>query len=129
LASDARFKSVGLRVRNRTALTDEINHALAAHPAEHWIELLNREGIPSGPILTIEEMFNHPQIAARAMLLRLDHPGRGTFMTTGLPVKLSDTPGEIARPPLAGEHTDQVLAAHGIDQAEIERLRAAGVIG
>jgi CoA:oxalate CoA-transferase len=129
LASDARFKSVGLRVRNRTALTDEINHALAAHPAEHWIELLNREGIPSGPILTIEEMFNHPQIAARAMLLRLDHPGRGTFMTTGLPVKLSDTPGEIARPPLVGEHTDEVLAAHGIDQAEIERLRAAGVIG
>jgi crotonobetainyl-CoA:carnitine CoA-transferase CaiB-like acyl-CoA transferase len=129
LASDERFKSVGLRIRNRTALSGEINHALAAHTAEDWIELLNRDGIPAGPILTIKEMFKHPQIAARAMLLRLDHPARGTFMTTGLPVKLSDTPGAIARPPLAGEHTEEVLAAHGVDQAEIERLRASGVIG
>ena len=54
---------------------------LAAQPTEHWIQLLNREGIPSGPILTIEEMFKHPQTAAREMLLR----------------------------PLVGEHTDEIL--------------------
>ncbi len=129
LKADERFKSVVLRIRKRAALTDEIDRALKTHPADYWIELLNREGIPSGPILTIEEMFKHPQIAAREMLLRLDHPARGTFMTTGLPVKLSETPGKIARPPLAGEHTHAVLASHGIDEAEIERLRAAGVIG
>ena len=65
LEDDERFRSSGRRIKNRAALTEEINHALTAHPAEHWIQLLNREGIPSGPILTIEEMFKHPQIAAR----------------------------------------------------------------
>lgn len=129
LAGDERFKTVALRIRNRAALTEGINRALKADPADYWIDLLNREGIPSGPILTIEEMFQHPQIAAREMLLRLDHPGRGTFMTTGLPVKLSDTPGRVVRPPLIGEHTHAALAARGFSAAEIERLRAAGVIG
>jgi len=60
LADDERFRSSGRRLKNRAALTEEINRALASHPAEHWIQLLNREGIPSGPILTIEEMFKHP---------------------------------------------------------------------
>ncbi|MFZ0889478.1 MAG: CoA transferase [Candidatus Binataceae bacterium] len=129
LKSDQRFTGVGQRLRNRAALTDEINRALAAHPAEYWIDLLNREGIPSGPILTIEEMFNHPQIAAREMLLKMPHPGRGSFMTTGLPVKLSATPGRITRPPIAGEHTEAVLSAHRFSAEEIAKLRAAGVIG
>jgi crotonobetainyl-CoA:carnitine CoA-transferase CaiB-like acyl-CoA transferase len=129
LEADERFRSVATRVRNRAALTAEIDRALAGHPAQHWIDLFNREGIPSGPILTIEEMFKHPQIAAREMLLRIPHPGRGEFMTAGLPVKLSDTPGAIARPPMIGEHTAAVLARFGFDAAEISRLRASGVIG
>src|SRR5207248_2368173 len=53
LATDERFTKLGARVRNRAALTDEINDALKAHPAEHWIDALNRAGIPAGPILTI----------------------------------------------------------------------------
>lgn len=129
LKSDYRFASVVDRVKNRAALSEEIDRALAAHPAQYWIELLNREGIPAGPILTIEEMFNHPQIAAREMLLRMPHPGRGTFLTTGLPVKLSATPGEITRPPLVGEHTEAVLSAHGFGAEEIAKLRAAGAVG
>jgi crotonobetainyl-CoA:carnitine CoA-transferase CaiB-like acyl-CoA transferase len=129
LATDERFITVALRIRNRAALTGEINGALQAHPAAYWIDLFNREGIPAGPILTVEEMFKHPQIAARQMLLQLAHPGRGTFMTTGLPIKLSETPGEITRPPMVGEHTEAVLTAHGFSGAEISRLRAAGAIG
>jgi crotonobetainyl-CoA:carnitine CoA-transferase CaiB-like acyl-CoA transferase len=128
LASDERFTKPSGRLRNRAALTDEINRALNAHPADHWIELFNREGIPSGPILTIEEMFKHPQIAAREMLLRMPHPVRGEFLTTGLAAKLSDTPGAIKRPPLIGEHTDEVLASRGYGAAEIASLRASGVI-
>ena len=128
LADDERFKSSGRRVKNRAALTAEINRALAAHPAEHWIEVLNREGIPSGPILTVEEMFKHPQIAAREMLLKLAHPALGEFLTTGLAAKLEMTPGKITRPPLVGEHTDEVLASHGYRAEDLKRLRAAGVI-
>jgi crotonobetainyl-CoA:carnitine CoA-transferase CaiB-like acyl-CoA transferase len=128
LADDDRFKSSGRRVKNRAALTEEINRALAPHPAEHWIEVLNREGIPSGPILTVEEMFKHPQIAAREMLLKLPHPTLGEYLTTGLAAKLEMTPGRITRPPLVGEHTDEVLASHGYTAEDLKRLRDTGVI-
>ena len=128
LGDDERFKGTGRRVKNRDALTAEINHSLAAHPAEHWIDLLNREGIPSGPILTIEEMFKHPQIAAREMLLKMPHPQLGEYLTTGLAAKLAETPGKITRPPLLGEHTEEVLTAHGVSAADLKRLRDDKVI-
>jgi crotonobetainyl-CoA:carnitine CoA-transferase CaiB-like acyl-CoA transferase len=128
LAEDERFKGTGRRIKNRAALSEEINRALASHPAEHWIALLNREGIPTGPILTIEEMFKHPQTAAREMLLKLAHPQLGEYLTTGLPAKLESTPGKITRPPLVGEHTDEVLSAHGYSPEDLKRLRATGVI-
>jgi crotonobetainyl-CoA:carnitine CoA-transferase CaiB-like acyl-CoA transferase len=128
LADDDRFKSSGRRVKNRTALTEEINRALAPHPAEHWIDVLNHEGIPAGPILTVEEMFKHPQIAAREMLLKMPHPELGEYLTTGLAAKLEMTPGKIVRPPLVGEHTDDVLSEHGLSTDDLKRLRADGVI-
>jgi crotonobetainyl-CoA:carnitine CoA-transferase CaiB-like acyl-CoA transferase len=128
LGADERFKGTGRRIKNRAALSEEINRALAPHPAEYWIELLNREGIPSGPILTIEEMFKHPQTAAREMILKLKHPELGKYLTTGLAAKLEATPGKITRPPLVGEHTDEVLAAHGYSAEDLNRLRAAAVI-
>jgi len=129
LADDERFRSSGARVKHRAALTVEVDRALAPNSAQSWIDLLNREGIPAGPILTVEEMFNHPQTAAREMLLRMPHPVLGEFLTTGLAIKLSETPGKVARPPLTGEHTDDVLLAHGYSAADLARLRAEGVIG
>jgi CoA:oxalate CoA-transferase len=128
LGADERFKGTGRRVKNRSALSEEINRALAPHPAEHWIDLLNREGIPAGPILTIEEMFKHPQTAARDMLLKMPHPQLGEYLTTGLAAKLEATPGKITRPPLVGEHTDEVLTAHGYSAEDLKRLRDSGVI-
>jgi crotonobetainyl-CoA:carnitine CoA-transferase CaiB-like acyl-CoA transferase len=129
LKDDPRFSSLGHRIKHRAALTAEIDRALASDTAQHWIDLLNRAGIPAGPIMTIEEMFNHPQIAAREMLLRLPHPVRGEIMTTGLGVKLSETPGHVTRPPLVGEHTAEVLAARGFSDEELTRLREARAIG
>ena len=128
LADDERFATLGHRLKYRDELTAAINRALADHPADHWIDAFNRRGIPSGPILTIEEMFQHPQIAAREMLVKLAHPVHGAIKTTGLGVKLSETPGAIARPPLLGEHTDEVLAAHGYALEDLGRLRATGAI-
>jgi crotonobetainyl-CoA:carnitine CoA-transferase CaiB-like acyl-CoA transferase len=128
LANDDRFTGTGHRIKYREALTAEINQALAAHPAQYWIDLLNREGIPAGPILTIEEMFKHPQTAAREMLLKMPHPAIGTYLTTGLAAKLSETPGHITRPPLLGEHTEEVLRAGGFSAEEIARLREAKAV-
>jgi crotonobetainyl-CoA:carnitine CoA-transferase CaiB-like acyl-CoA transferase len=128
LADDERFNKLGRRIKNRDALTAEINAALKAHPVQHWMDLFNEAGIPSGPILTIEEMFQHPQSAAREMLVKMAHPALGEFKTTGLGVKLSDTPGRITRPPLVGEHTDEVLLTNGFTHEEVAHLREVKAI-
>src|ERR1700722_9023926 len=128
LAPDDRFTKLGRRIKNRDELTNENNSPLKAQTAQYWIDLFNETGIPSGPILTIEEMFLHPQSAAREMLVKLAHPKLGEFKTTGLGVKLSDTPGHIARPPLVGEHTDDVLTAHGFTAEEVAHLRTLKAI-
>ena len=74
-------------------------------------------------------MFTDPQVLARDMLIQLAHPEVGTFQTTGLPVKLSHTPGRITRrPPLLGEHTDEVLRECGLSDEEVVGLRGRGII-
>ena len=116
-------------MRHRDELTAEIEAALSSADVSHWVELLNRVGVPCGPVLDVAQVFADPQVEARAMRVELPHPEVGTFQTTGLPVKLSRTPGAIERrPPLHGEHTDEVLRECGISGAEIASLRAAGAL-
>jgi len=130
LAQDPRFARPGARIANRSALTTEIETILAARPVAAWIDLLNGAGIPTGPVLDMAQVFADPQVLARQMLVQLPHPEIGTFQTTGLPVKLLGTPGAIARrPPLLGEHSDEVLQEHGLSAEEIAALRASGIVG
>ncbi len=127
--ADERFAGPLERLRNRDALTAEIEAALAGESDEHWVRVLNAAGVPTGPVLDIAQVFGDPQVRARDMLVELPHAEVGTFRTTGLPVKLSDTPGAIRRPPpLHGEHTDEVLRECGLADPEIARLRADRVI-
>jgi crotonobetainyl-CoA:carnitine CoA-transferase CaiB-like acyl-CoA transferase len=126
---DERFSKSTARVVNRTALTAEIESALAEADVEHWVRLLNDAGVPTGPVLDLEQVFSDPQVLARQMLVELPHPEVGSFKTTGLPVKLSRNPGAIRRrPPLHGEHTDEVLRECGLSGEEIAALREAGTI-
>jgi formyl-CoA transferase/CoA:oxalate CoA-transferase len=128
--ADVRFSDALARLRHREELSGEIEAALAGQSVEHWVELLNAAGVPAGPVLDVAEVFRDPQVLARRMLVELPHPEVGTFRTTGLPVKLSRTPGRIdRRPPLHGEHTDEVLLECGLPRSEIEALRNDGVIG
>jgi crotonobetainyl-CoA:carnitine CoA-transferase CaiB-like acyl-CoA transferase len=93
------------------------------------VERINEAGVPAGPVLDLAQVFSDPQVLAREMLAELPHPEVGTFRTTGLPVKLSATPGRIERrPPLHGEHTDEVLAECGFDAGEIAALHEAKVV-
>ncbi|MAE97191.1 MAG: formyl-CoA transferase [Deltaproteobacteria bacterium] len=126
---DPRFGDVGARVRNRAELTAEIDAALGEADVATWVERINAAGVPCGPVWDLEQVFSDPHVLARDMLQQLSHPEVGTFRTTGLPVKLSATPGRIERrPPLHGEHTDEVLAEAGYDTEEIAALRDAGVV-
>lgn len=126
---DPRFANAFVRIQNRDALSGEIEAALAGGDVSEWVQHINAAGVPCGPVLDIAQVFADPQVLARDMLVQLPHPEVGTFKTTGLPVKLSQTPGRIARrPPLLGEHTDEVLRECGITDAEIARLREQGVI-
>ena len=126
---DPRFADPVGRLRHRDALTAEIENALAAKDVADWVEHINAAGVPCGPVLDVAQVFSDPQVLARQMLIALPHPEVGTFRTTGLPVKLSDTPGAIERrPPLLGEHTDEVLAEAGLEPEEIEGLRKAELV-
>jgi crotonobetainyl-CoA:carnitine CoA-transferase CaiB-like acyl-CoA transferase len=117
-------------MKNRPALFAALEEVLAGEDVAHWVEVLNAAGVPAGPVLGLAEVFADPQVLAREMLVRLPHPERETFLTTGLPVKLSETPGAIRRaPPLHGEHTAEVLHAAGYGEAEIATLAKQGVIG
>ena len=127
--ADPRFADPPAPVTHRDDLTREMEAVLAGADVEDWVERINAAGIPAGPVLDLEQVFDDPQVLARQMHVELPHPEVGTFQTTGLPVKLSATPGRITRrPPLHGEHTDEVLEESGLSREEIARLRADAVI-
>jgi formyl-CoA transferase len=90
--------------------------------------ILNEHDIPCGPILSMEELASEPSLRKTGTIVEVDHPKRGKYLSVGNPIKLSDSPSEVKRSPLLGEHTDQVLAELGIAAADITSLRAQKVI-
>jgi crotonobetainyl-CoA:carnitine CoA-transferase CaiB-like acyl-CoA transferase len=130
LAADARFATNGARVENREALGAILEPLVAAKPVAHWCELCERAGIPSGPILSVADALAHPQVAARDMVVPLEHPVAGTIRVTGVPVKLSETPGSVRRaPPLLGEHTRAALRELlALSDDALDQLEKDGVI-
>jgi formyl-CoA transferase len=114
LPLDARYLSNADRLANIDSLVSEIERALSAHQVDEWVDRLLAAGIPCGPILDYAQVFDSPHTAARRMVEVVDHPVDGPVRTLGIPVKLSETPGSVRRPPpLLGQHTAEVLGTLG----------------
>ena len=130
LPGDPRFATGNDRVANRPALNDILTEAFRARTSAEWVRYLNGRGVACGPIYNLAQVFADPQVLHNGMLQERPHPVHGTVKLLGIPINLSETPGEIRRvPPLLGEHTDDVLQEAGYSSAEIARLREAGVVG
>ena len=90
---------------------------------------LNPLNVPCGPILSMKELAEEPALRKTGTVVEVDHPTRGKYLTVGNPIKLSDSPSEVVRSPLLGEHTDEVLRqVLGMNDDEINAARAQGAI-
>ena len=129
LGSDERFAGN----RDRVAHREELEAALEAHfrtrPVQEWIAAFERVGVPCGPILSPEQALEHPHLAAREMIVPLEHSTAGTVRSLGNPMKLSRTAVQFRKAaPTLGEDTDTLLAELGFDGEHIAAMRERGVI-
>lgn len=131
IPSDPRFASEPLRAANRPALQAEIEATLAARPLPEWEALLNEAGVPAMRVRTVTEALQMPQLASRPLFQQVDGiPGWQRPVTVPmLPFALSETPARIdRRPPLLGEHSEDILGELGFSAEEIAELRRKGVV-
>ncbi|NQU06113.1 MAG: CoA transferase, partial [Calditrichaeota bacterium] len=97
---------------------------------DEWMELLLEASVPCGPVNNMERLFSDPQMIHRNMIAEVEHPTIGPLKLCGIPIKYSDTPGAIRRPPpLVGEHTEEILKdVLGYDSEVIDELKRDGVV-
>lgn len=128
--SDERFASNGLRVRNRAILVPLLEEIFRRSPKAHWLERLEAAGIASGPINEISDVFADPQVAARNMIVEVEHSSGTPLKMVANPLRMSATPlDRYEPPPRLGQHTDELLSGLlGLDASEIEELLQAEVV-
>jgi len=127
LVNDPRLAKIGDRRKNQQLVWTLINKFAEKHTKRELMEILNPLDVPCGPIMGTDDLANDEHVRGRQMWVELDHPQRGKWYNVGMPIKLSDSPAEIKRSPLLGEHTEEVLReVLGYDDAKISNLKAAG---
>jgi formyl-CoA transferase len=129
LAEDPRFATEEARWENRRALNEIIEGWTRARSKHEVMRILGAAGVPCGACQDTGEVLADPHLKAREMIVDVDYPTRGTYQTVGCPIKLSDSPVRVSRPPLLSEHTEGLLGELcGVDPAEVKRLRDDGVV-
>ncbi|MEM0383870.1 MAG: CaiB/BaiF CoA-transferase family protein [Candidatus Caldarchaeum sp.] len=130
LMEDPRFRDNQSRINpsNREVLAEELSKVFSARTVREWVDLLQRSGIPSGPVNTVKDLLEDPQVKARSLLAKVEHPRLG-MMTAVRSVPFQAGGQAFCRPaPLHGQHTEEVLKQLGYSSAEVEELERLGVV-
>lgn len=126
---DPRYASEKLRVRHRTALNEALARRFRERDVAHWVKLLNEAGVPAGPVYSMPEVFDDPQVRHLGVAQAVPGDDGSSYRLISQPVTLERTPAGIARPaPGWGEHTQEVLAEIGYGTADVQRMRSEGVV-
>jgi crotonobetainyl-CoA:carnitine CoA-transferase CaiB-like acyl-CoA transferase len=128
--TDAKFSTNGARVNNRAEITNLLNAVFAKRSTKEWVKLLDDAGVANGPINTLQQVFEEPQVIARGMKIELPHAVAGKVSLVASPMRFSGTPIKHEVPPPAlGQHTDEILRKSlNKSDAEIAKLKADGVV-
>jgi crotonobetainyl-CoA:carnitine CoA-transferase CaiB-like acyl-CoA transferase len=131
LAADERFADFAARRRNRDELVSLLTEILREATTAEWLERLEADGVPCGPVNDVEQALADPQAEARGVVAEYDHPAFGTVRTVRTPLRLSQLEEPLLRrAPYAGEDTESVLReVCGYGEERVAELLAAGVVG
>lgn len=130
LIDDDRFNTNALRTENHESLFPILAEIMCRRTTDAWVEALEAIGVPCGPVNTVDKVANDPQVLARDMIAEVEHGATGTVQVPGIPIKLSETPGQIDAPaPNLGEHTSEVLTGLlKLTAEEVNQLKQDGVL-
>jgi formyl-CoA transferase len=126
--TDPRYANPKARLPHLTEIFAAIEEWTKTKTKFEAMDILNQHDIPCGPILSMKEVAEEPSLRKTGTVVEVDHPTRGKYLTVGNPIKMSDSPSDVKRSPLLGEHTDEVLAELGFGAEQIAALRAEKVI-
>jgi crotonobetainyl-CoA:carnitine CoA-transferase CaiB-like acyl-CoA transferase len=129
MAADRRFATMAARLEHREECVAELGAVLLTDGAAAWLERLREAGVPCGPVNDMAGAVADPQTAARDLIAETEHPVLGTVRQIRSPLRVDGRLTELRPAPRRGEHTREVLIACGYDDAEVDRLAAAGVFG
>ena len=130
LISDERFRTNADRTENHAELFPILSEIMSQRTTDDWIDTLGKIGVPCGPINAMDKVVSHPQVQAREMITRVAHHITGAVEVPGVPIKLSETPGNVDAPaPSLGEHTTEILRdILKMSPDEVAALKQDGVI-
>jgi formyl-CoA transferase len=128
LIGDARYETPEARWNNKGEVNRLVEDWTSKRPKHEAMEVLAGAGVPCGACLDTGEVLTDPHLLARDMIVELDHPVRGRFLTVGNPIKLSESPTTITPSPLLGQHRTEILEELGYSAEKIEKLTRDGAI-
>ena len=127
--TDADYAAPPARLPRLRQIFDTIEQWTMTKTKFEVMEICNGHDIPVGPILSMKEIADEKSLRATGTVVEVDHPVRGKYLTVGNPIKLSDSPADVRRSPLLGEHTDEVLRkVLGYSDKEVADIKVSGAI-